>query len=140
MLNKKQIISKIKYLKKTQAQYCVAIKAVIGKDEMENRDGAELRLVPIIIDTDEQYDYTMRFCRIMINPDGYELVPFSTDKLEYIAIIGANSEENGNKKIKSVIANYSKQHGFGKVMTQERLVQLANECLTENQSNANQAK
>ncbi len=131
MLNKTQILNRIKYLKKINAQYCVAIKTVVGKDETEDRNGAEIRLVPVAIDTAEQYDYTMRFCRIMLEKDGRELVPFSTDKLEYIAIIGANSEEEGNKKIKAVIAEYSKQNGFGKVMSEDTLMQTANECLAE---------
>ena len=131
MLNKTQILNRIKYLKKINAQYCVAIKTVVGKDETEDRNGAEIRLVPVTIDTTEQYDYTMRFCRIMIEKDGRELVPFSTDKLEYIAIIGANREEEGNKKIKAAIAEYSRQNGFGKVMSEDALMQTANECLAE---------
>lgn len=131
MLNKTQILNRIKYLKKINAQYCVAIKTVVGKDETEDRNGAEIRLVPVAIDTAEQYDYTMRFCRIMLEKDGRELVPFSTDKLEYIAIIGANSEEEGNKKIKAAIAEYSRQNGFGKVMSEDALMQTANECLAE---------
>lgn len=131
MLNKTQILNRIKYLKKINAQYCVAIKTVVGKDETEERNGAEIRLVPVAIDTAEQYDYTMRFCRIMLEKDGRELVPFSTDKLAYIAIIGANSEEEGNKKIKAAIAEYSRQNGFGKVMSEDALMQTANECLAE---------
>ncbi len=136
MLNKIQIMNKIRYLKKKNARYCVAIKVVVGKDEIADRSGAEIRLIPVIIDTDEQFDYTMRFCRVMIENDGRELVPFSTDKLEYVDIIGADSEEEGNKKIKQVIAKYSKQNGFGKIISQEKLIKLANECFEEYQSNA----
>lgn len=131
MLSKMQIMKRLKYLKQINAKYCVAIKAVVGVDEIQDKGGTELRLVPIIMDTAEQYDYTMRFCRIMIEKDGRELVPFSTDKLEYIAIIGANSEEEGNKKIKAAIAEYSRQNGFGKVMSEDALMQTANECLAE---------
>lgn len=136
MLSKKQILSKVRYLKKIKAEYCVAIKTVVGKNETKDRDGAEIRLVPVIIDTDEQFDYTTRFCRVMLDKDGRELVPFSTDKLEYIDIIGADNEEDGNRKIKEVIAKYSKRHGYGKVMSEEELMNTANECLTEYEANA----
>ena len=131
MLSKKQILSKIRYLKKTGAKFCVAIKTVIGAGEEKNPNGEELRLVPLLLESADQFDYTMRFCRVMINADGREVVPFSSDKLGYIDIIGANSEEEGNKKIKGIITAYSKHNGYGKVMSEEELVQTASECMTE---------
>lgn len=133
MLNKTQILKRIRYLYERKYKFCVAIKAVINKEDGTENNGEELRLVPVIIDTAEQFDYTMRFCKVMIEKDGRELIPFSADKLKYIAIIGANSEEEGNKKIRAVIANYSREKGYGKVMGGEELKGVVAECVAESE-------
>ena len=131
MLTKKTILRKLREIYKRKAKFCVAIKAVEGVNDDTATNGTELRLVPVIMDTPEQFDYTLRFVKVMTNNDGREVMFGSPCHLIYIAIIHADSEEEGNAKIKAAIAEYSRANGFGKVMLENELTAIASECMGE---------
>lgn len=129
MLTRKTVLAKIKHLYENKTPFCVALKVV--KDESETAEnGHELRLVPLVFDTARQYEYTRRYVKVMYETDGTEL-QFNGETLATIDIIGSHTEEEGQAKIKQAIEKYSKAHGFGKVMTESELIEIATDCLNE---------
>ena len=131
MLTKKAILRKLHNIYKRKAKFCVAIKAVEGVNDNTSENGTELRLVPIIIDTPEQFDYTLRYVKVMTNNDGREVIFGSQCHLTYVTIIYADTEEEGNAKIKAAIAAYSRANGFGKVMLESELTSIVSDCMGE---------
>lgn len=131
MLSKRTILKRLHDIYKRKSKFCVAIKAVEGANDKTADNGTELRLVPIFMDTPEQFDYTLRYVKVMTDKDGREVVFGSTDHLTYVAVICADSEDEGNAKIKKAIAAYSREHGFGKVATEKELTSVVNECVCE---------
>ena len=88
MMTKKQILDRLRYIKRCGYEYSAAVKVVTTPDEIEmgERNGSELRIVPVIIDTEEQFDYTMTFVRLMVRKDDREIVFGSKERLEYLCI------------------------------------------------------
>ena len=131
-MTKKQVLAKIKRLYEKATSFCVALKVVVDETDPNADNGHELRLIPIVLDTARQYEYTRRFVKVMYETDGTELLMGETAVLHTIDIIGSNTEEEGQQKIKDAIAKYSKAHGFGKVMSESELMEVATECLQDN--------
>lgn len=132
-MTKKQILDRLRYIKRKGYKFSAAVKVVTTPQEITDGDtnGAEIRIVPVIIDTDEQFDYTLSFVKVMVRKDDREVVFGSTERLEYIAITGANTEEESNRQIKKAIAEYSTQHGYGTIKSESELLDIAQECVSE---------
>lgn len=132
-MTKRQILKRLHYIKSKGYEYSAAVKVVTTPEEIVDGDtnGAEIRIVPVIIDTDEQFDYTLSFVKVMVRKDDREVVFGSTERLEYIAITGANTEEESNRQIKKAIADYSAKHGYGTVKSESELLDIAQECVSE---------
>lgn len=133
MMTKKQILNRLRYIKQCGYEYSAAVKIVTDTKEIESgaRVGSEIRIVPVIIDTDEQYDYTMTFVRLMVRKDDREVVFGSTDRLEYLYISGAHTEEESNAQIQRAIKAYCRANGYANIKSEQELVELASECLCE---------
>lgn len=136
MMTKKQMLDRLRYIKRCGYEYSAAVKVVTTPDEIEmgERNGSELRIVPVIIDTEEQFDYTMTFVRLMVRKDDREIVFGSKERLEYLCISGAHTEEESNAQIKKAVAEYCKANGYGTVKSEGELVGLAAECLAEHEA------
>lgn len=129
-LTRKSVLAKIRKLYENKVPFCVALK-VVEDTSATAENGHELRLVPLVFDTARQYEYTRRYVKVMYEADGTE-VQFDGETLATIDIIGSHTEEEGQTKIKDAIAKYSKAHGFGKVMSEGELMEVATDCLQEN--------
>lgn len=133
MMTKKQILDRLRYIKRRGYEYSAAVKVVTTSEEIKNgeRSGSEIRIVPVIIDTEEQFDYTMTFVRLMVRKDDREIVFGSTERLEYLCISGAHTEAESNAQIQKAIADYCRENGYGTVKSEGELMELAGECLGE---------
>lgn len=131
MMTKKQILERLRYIKKCGYEYSAAVKVVTTPEEIASgeRPGSEIRIVPVIIDTEEQFDYTMTFVRLMVRKDDREIVFGSTERLEYLCISGAHTEAESNAQIQKAIADYCRENGYGTVKSEGELIELADECL-----------
>ena len=132
-MTKRQILKRLHYIKSKGYEYSAAVKVVTTPEEIADGDtnGAEVRIVPVIIDTDEQFDYTLSFVKVMVRKDDREVVFGSRERLEYIVITGAHTEEESNRQIKEAIAAYSKSRGYGTVKTEDELLDIAQDCASE---------
>lgn len=133
MMTKKQILDRLRYIKRCGYEYSAAVKVVTTPQEIASGDraGSEIRIVPVIMDTEEQYDYTMTFVRLMVRKDDREVVFGSTERLEYIFISGAHTEEESNAQLQRAIKEYCRIEGYSNVKSESELVELASECLME---------
>ena len=125
MLTKAQILNRLKRVR--GKAYVLAIKVIKSKDEIERgtAEASELTLTPLYIAEDWQYEYTRRFVKVMIDKDIREYMYGDTSKAEYLAIIGADSEEEANREALRVTNEYARENGFNQFMSE---TQLLNTC------------